>query len=621
MFPFCRAGWQPARGLAIPAGVPADEERRLTIGARVANPPYERRYHTRMLRALAALALVSGLYAADRPLETLRREHPRLLASSSDFARLKELVKSDAVAGRMYAAIRAHADTILKQEPVVHKLIGPRLLDQSRRALDRIQTLALVYRISGERSYLARAVLEMRAAAAFPDWNPSHFLDTAEMTNALAIGYDWLYADLTADDRSVIRRAVVEKGLDRGIEVYKAKRWWTVATHNWNQVCNGGMAMGALAIADEERERAEYVVGQSIDSIRLAMNSYGPEGGWNEGPGYWQYATIYNVYYLAALDSALGTDFGLSKTPGFPQAGDFRIYFQGPSVYTFNYADARASKGPAPEMFWLARKFNQPAYAADELRHLNSGARPHALDLLWYTPKAVSAKQAGWPLNRMFRGVDVAFLRSDWEDPKALWIAVKGGDNKANHSHLDLGSFVMEKNGVRWAVDLGSDDYNMPAYFGAQRWTYYRLRTESHNTVLIDGANQDPKAAAPLQMKDGAAVIDLSRANPGKVTTHTRTTRIDGGAAIVRDEIVAPQPVEALWGMVTEAEIALDGRRATLRQGGATLTAEIASPADGVFAVVSTQQQPPQNTNLGTKKLIVRLSRKVTEARIEVRFQ
>src|SRR5207244_1654015 len=100
------------------------------------------------------------------------------------------------------------------------------------------------------------------------------------------------------------------------------------AVHNWNQVCNGGITLGALAIADEEHDRAEYLVKQSIDSIQLAMASYAPEGGWAEGPGYWQYATSYNVYYLAALQSALGTDFGLSSLPGFAHAGDFRIYFQ-----------------------------------------------------------------------------------------------------------------------------------------------------------------------------------------------------------------------------------------------------------------------------------------------------
>ena len=33
---------------------------------------------------------------------------------------------------------------------------------------------------------------------------------------------------------------------------------------------------------------------------------------------------------------------------------------------------------------------------------------------------------------------------------------------------------------------------------GKSRWDYYRLRTESHNTLTIDDANQDPGAKAPL---------------------------------------------------------------------------------------------------------------------------
>jgi hypothetical protein len=574
-----------------------------------------------MIRALAALALASGLYAADRPLDTLRREHPRLLASSSDFTRLAALVKSDPFAGKLYDALKREADNIRKQPPVVHVLIGPRLLDQSRRALGRIYTLSLVYKISGDRAYLDRAVQELRAAAAFADWNPSHFLDVAEMTHAFAIGYDWLYADLSPDDRVLIRRAIVEKGLDQAIPIYKEKRWWTIASHNWNQVCNGGITLGALAIAEDEPQRAEYILNQSIESIKRAMNSYAPEGGWNEGPGYWQYATVYNVYYLAGLETALGKDFGLSATPGFAHAGDFRVYFQGPTGGTFNYADAHPGSGAAPEMFWLARKFKQPVFASDELRHLRAGDRPHALDLLWYTPEALTPKAAGWPTTRMFRGVDVAFLRSDWDDPNALWVAVKGGDNAANHSHLDLGSFVLEKNGVRWAVDLGSDEYNMPGYFGKERFTYYRLKTESHNAVLIDGESQNAKARAPMQMHETEALIDLTGAYPGKLRSFTRAVRLDGAAAVIRDDLEAPQPVDAVWGMVTEADVTVDGRRATLRKGTAVLTAEIVSPADAVFEILGTKQDPPQNANLGTKRLAVRLSSKTTKTRIEVKLQ
>lgn len=575
-----------------------------------------------MKRYFAALVLVFGLHAADGPLRTLRSAHPRLLASDADFTRLRDLTASDALAGAMYQKLQRQADTILKQKPIEHRLIGPRLLDQSRLCLERVYTLAMVYRLSGDPRYLDRAVLEMKTAAGFADWNPSHFLDVAEMTHALAIGYDWLYASLSAEDRALIRRAIVEKGLDEAIRIYKDHRWWVVVTHNWNQVCNGGITLGALAVAEDEPEKAAYTVGQSAESIRRAMNSYAPEGGWAEGPGYWQYATSYNVFYLAGLETALGNDFGLSATPGFAHAGDFRIYFQGPTGQTFNYADAHPGAGTAPEMFWLARKFDQPVFAWDELRRLKANARPSALDLLWYTPKAVSAQEARWPLTRMFQGVDVAFLRSDWEDPKALWIAVKGGDNQANHSHLDLGSFVLEKGGVRWAVDLGSDDYNMPGYFGKERFTYYRLKTESHNTVTIDGDSQYYKGKAPMQMREGAAVIDLSQTYPGKLTSWTRTVRIAGGdTAVIVDDIAAERPVDAVWGMITDGDVTIGGAHATIGKGGATLRAEVVSPKDAVFETVSTNPGPPQNANLGTKRLIVRLSGKAKQAKIEVRLQ
>jgi hypothetical protein len=90
----------------------------------------------------------------------------------------------------------------------------------------------------------------------------------------------------------------------------------------------------------------------------------------------------------------------------------------------------------------------------------------------------------------------------------------------------------------------------------------------------------------------------------------------------MRDEVEAPQPVDALWGMVTDAQVKLDGGHARLQKAGATLEMEIVSPKGAVFETVSTT--PPQsqeNPNRGTQKLVVRLNDKVTNARIEVLFR
>ena len=53
----------------------------------------------------------------------------------------------------------------------------------------------------------------MLSAARFEDWNPTHFLDVAEMTFALAIGYDWLHAQLEDAARNEIAAAIIQKGV------------------------------------------------------------------------------------------------------------------------------------------------------------------------------------------------------------------------------------------------------------------------------------------------------------------------------------------------------------------------------------------------------------------------
>jgi hypothetical protein len=576
-----------------------------------------------MFRFILTALIFTGLSfgQTENPLATLRKQHPRLIALDSDIDRIRESIHQDPEARKIYERLVADAQKIETQRPVEYKLIGPRLLDQSRRALSRIYTLALLYRLDHKRQYLDRALTEMRAAANFQDWHPPHFLDTAEMTHAMAIGYDWLYNDLKPEDRAWIRKSIVEKGLNAALPLYEKQKSWTVNTFNWNLVCNGGIGIGALAIAEDDPEESRTILKYALKSFPLAMTQYDPDGGWKEGPGYWHYATRYAAYFISALDSALGTDFGFSSSKGFDQAGRFLIYSCGPEG-TFNYADAHPNASGAPEMFWLAKRFSNPVYSWYEQSYLRHA---DAFDLLWYQPKtAASPKQAAWPLDAVFQSVQVGYLRSSW-DTDAIFAAMKAGDNKAGHSHLDLGTFVMDAGGQRWAADLGPDDYNLPVgYFGKHRWEVYRTRTESHNTVLIDGQNQDPNADAKIVAQRSTpnlafVRIDLSKAYPTLLKHFERgMAMVDRKYIVVQDEIRAKQPVEPLWGMVTEAAVSLQGETAELRIGSQTLQARILSPAGAKFDVVSTQPPPPQNQNEGTRKLVVRLPGKTVDVRLVV---
>jgi len=555
-------------------------------------------------------------------LTTLRKEHPRLIALESDVLRVKELIQTDSDAKSVYERLKREADKIIGEPPVEYKLIGPRLLSVSRKCVHRVYVLATLYRLDGHRKYLDRAKQEMLAAAGFKDWHPEHFLDTAEMTHALAIGYDWLYADLTGHERRTIREAIIQKGLVPAREAYEGTerwQWWVKCRHNWNQVCNGGIALGALAIADEEPEWCEYILEQVAKSFPLAVSEYAPDGGWPEGPGYWHYATRYTVYFLAGLKTALGTDMGFSKTPGFPEAGMFRIHFAGPTGMTFNFADAGSGSGSAEEMFWMAREFDQPLYAWHQRHYLRS---TNALNLWWFDPRGETPE--GLPLDALFKGVDVAFFHSAWEDPDAIFVGFKGGDNKANHSHLDLGTFVLDALGKRWALDMGGDNYNLPAYFGNKRWTYYRLRTEGHNTLTLNGINQETKAEAPIiafgsTPERAFAVADLSAAYAGTAKRVWRGIQvIDRSQVLIQDEIESPEPVSVVWGFHTNADIAIDGSQAILTQDDAHLVLRIIEPGDAAFKVVSAQPPEPQAQNEGVSNLTIQLPQEVTSTRIVV---
>ncbi len=530
------------------------------------------------------------VHAEDRPTErsiaevmrSLRPDHPRLYVVDDDIATVKGQIKTDARLRRWYDQLRRDAEKMIKEPPVVHRLIGPRLLDQSRAALRRISTLAGLYRLDGDRRKADRARLEMLTAAAFPDWNPSHFLDVAEMTNALAIGYDWLYPMLSDADRATVRQAIVDKGLKPGLQVYASGRGWPTAVHNWNQVCNGGLTAGALAVADREPELARKIVDHARRSIVRAMASFAPDGGWAEGPGYWNYATEYNVFFLSAVESALGTDFSLKSMKGFPETGLFRMQFIGPLNRTFNYADAHDSPGTAAQMFWLAKAFSRPEYAAHEIRSI--GDRAGIFHLLWSANLHALAADAAQPLDQIYRGIDVAFFRSAWNDKSAIFVGFKGGDNKANHSHLDLGTFVLDALGQRWAEDLGGDDYNLPGYFGKERWNYYRLRTEGHNTLTIRGENQNPKARAPLiafhsDPRRAFAVADLTEAYAPQVRKAWRgIAMLDLRHVVIEDEIEASSPVDVIWNFHTRAQVEIHGSRATLTSNTARLELQISNP-------------------------------------------
>ncbi len=601
-----------------------------------------------------------GVLAADEKvavepagiLATLDSSHPRLMLKDKDLERLKQLHKKDKALQEYVRDVLKHADASCQKPMLTYDKIGPRLLYVSRECLNRVYALGLAWRWTGEQKYAARATENLLAVCAFDDWNPSHFLDTAEMSHAVGVGYDWLYHYLDEPTRRKIRAGLIELGLKPGIEQYTKERTiyttgrasretgigtsWVrpngnLARYNWNQVCNGGLLIGALAIAETDPEFARFIVPKAVAALPTALRTYGPDGAWPEGPGYWHYATRYTAYGLTALHTALGKDFGLSQITGLSEAGLFPIWTAGPTGQFLNFADSgeKNSRRPMPCMFWLARTYNNSLFADAEHAVLAKyDASPE--HVVWYISPSANMPYPK-ALDHYFRGdVPVVVFRSGWDDPESLFVGVKAGFNQVNHGHLDLGNFELDALGVRWARDLGSDNYNLPGYWDrkkeGKRWTYYRLGSASHNVPLMGGEGQDPLAKSSF-IKTAingvcpVVLVDLTSAyyKFSKYTIRGVAMVQNRRAMLVQDEFELEKPCEVVWGMTTDADIVIRKNGvAVLTLNGKQLIAKVLSPADAEFVVASAEQKPPEKRNIGVKRLMVRLPEAKGSVRVTV---
>jgi len=546
----------------------------------------------------------------------LRPGHPRLILVSTNWDALRARGASQPRLSAIAAKTVAEARALLSAPPLAYQKEGKRLLTVSRQALRRIELCSFAYKVTGERVFLDHAQQDMLTAAAFADWNPSHFLDTAEMTAALALGYDWLFDALPAEARAAIRQAILQKGIQRGMNPADTNNWWQTNTHNWNQVCFGGLTLGALAIADENPEAARQFLTLARQNSPNGLQAYAPDGVYPEGPGYWSYGTTYQVLMIAALQSALGTDWNLSARPGFLASAAALVEETGPTGLYFNFCDAGAGPAFNSALFWFAEKLHQPdlVYAQNRFLLQKLAGPPRASDVDWPFP-FLALWTSGLPgeipppaLPLAWHGDGpnpVGVFRSSWTDSNALFLAFKGGSASLAHAHMDAGSFVLDAGGVRWACDLGAQDYNSIESKGwdlwnmkqnSDRWRVYRLNNYSHNTLTLGGSLHNVAGQARITAFDAdAATVDLSpvfAGQAGRVLRHFSVGKNKN--VVVRDEIAAAKPgLSVRWQMVTRASIRAQENEATLRQDGRMLSAKILAPAGARFE--SADAQPPDD--------------------------
>jgi hypothetical protein len=293
--------------------------------------------------------------------------------------------------------------------------------------------------------------------------------------------------------------------------------------NNWTAVFTAGV-VGAALYLEPDLARLAEIMARGARSLDDYLETFDPDGGSTEGPGYWSYGFGYYtvIAHLVEQRTAGKVTFlegeQVKKIAQYPLR---TILSPGLSV---NFSDSDSRRGLiAAQLVYLAQRLDLP-----ELMRLAStqpGTRREqapvwGLRSLFWRPTPDAVGEVVPARHDWFSGMMWMVARRDPADPHALVLAAKGGHNGEMHNQNDVGNIIVHVNGESLIADVGRGRYTR-AYFGPERYDHLVNSSLGHSVPVPNGQAQLPGAEHGSQLlehraDDGSDVlaVELKDAYP-----------------------------------------------------------------------------------------------------------
>lgn len=470
-------------------------------------------------------ATISGQAAGGAQVETRIRlrvrqpaaARPRLFGDRLDRTRLQSRTTHPRLAG-VWATMRkeaatsrasgslAHGSQIFDQLGREHLLPSLRAyFDLVNRGRRRIAVNALVGYVTGDTTAIAAARQAMLEVAHWDRWAPPWFEVNGQATyypagllsNAVALGYDLLHAQLTDEERHLVRRALIERSILPTWREYVLDNRVIAHTSNWIGHTVGGALVAAAAIEAETSPDERAAIEPAIQGLLLKFEShlaatYLPGGSYGEGIAYQEFDLESVGPALHALEQVFGIDYWSSTHVVDSLAYGLATLADPPSA-GFDMGDSKTSSGHG--------------IASIVARTTDAGVRWYANhfepttleDFLFFdgTAEAAALPLSSSPLppgSRQFTGTGHVVFRSGWERDAAVLLSRAGPT--FNHNHADQGSFQFRMFGETLVTEAG-----LSAYYDDPFYPTFFTQAVGHNTVLVDGRPDSQHIADTAQFR------------------------------------------------------------------------------------------------------------------------
>lgn len=591
--------------------------------------------------------------------DTTYTQHPRLLMNDADFAKHRQHweAQDDETFNAMVKTTLNQANGYCKSEPVPYAWDDAmRTLSKvSNNLMNRLIRLSYAYQLTGEQKYVDAVYKQFEMCHTYPDYNTSHIIDTGDDCFALAIGFDWCYDGFTEEQREFCKQVIYDEALGcLGSGLYGritsssngSGQWGDFkGMSNYNAIIVGGVASAAIATLEYESDRTFTYIKDSIRSIEYSLQMLTPDGGWNEAPGYWNYAMRYIMTVGAALEKIFGTSYNLMDGQGMDNTLNYAISTLGVAGSN-NYGDGSRSTGYSyNNFFYLGQRYDNKVARYMRRSDLDKAPGSEYYDLIFFDFEAKDfGPEVMNTVPKMLRtsGTEVISFRDSYDRKVAqTYFSTHFGTSSGYHQHYDEGTFVLDLLGETWIYDLGSENYNLQNELGYKDYEMYRKRAEGHNMMVINP--QKYGSTYEYKLNQFAPIIDAQSneyggfvyADMSDIYNESQDMTIgyyldDNMQSVTyRNEFRLNEASDIYWSINTKADVLVDGDVVYLMSNGKMVKLEYITNGTGAAwadtgnpkPLPTSPQVPEQNTNAdfnkvaltykapkGENKLIIKIS-------------
>ena len=566
----------------------------------------------------------------------LNINHPQIMYNNEDFERVKNLIETDSKFKEVFENVKLRLDKMLTQDVIEYNKNSIELNTASK---DIIIDLIIMYKITNEEKYAERALKEIKNICSYPDWNEdNNFLNAADLSLAASFGYDMLYDYLTEEDKSLIKDTIITRGLNKEAELLEQGSWYDYEESNIGIITHLSMLFASFSIADNDNiELTSDISSKVLKIIPNILNMYYKDGSNQEGPMYWLYSMESLMCGHTAIENVLGINRPFSEVLNLSKLEEYELYSVSKNG-SFSYADSEANLLASYPSVWLSNLNNSTTGMKYFDWMFNTSLYAKGYDLMWYRTDLYNASlETDFNLDKYFDRTQVVTMKSDFKS-NGIFASLKGGTTGVNHGDLDIGTFVYDNLGIRWAVDLGAEKYSLYGIGvngqGGVRWRYYRKRAEGHNTLIIgDSVNEDQVVGSTskiietdLNGESPYAILDMTEAYKDKANSVIRKMELKNrNDFVIEDNFLLKKEEDVTWQMHTEADIEIiNDNMAILTKDGRSVTVLLSSDCNAKFEIkdaVPDENSPlvaSQTANTGIKKLVAKATCRSGNIKVEI---